>query len=418
MIPLCDNIIDTIGEQTTRLATIHHSPFDGKPTASVLATILEPRNPSIDYLLQQHNRSYPKQLGDAWQTHLVSLSEVQPFLGAAKDGSHKINRCAGADLAGVKVLDELRTGTIGVRSIQAFHLAFHQFTDGALVGLDYSNVFIAGGSVNAVLTETDVDTFKTRLRKSDVDIFLYGLNDKDMLDKILLIEERLRTNIHGFQGKYVTERTAGAITFVPKYEDDRRFQVILRAHANPAEILAHFDLDQARVGFDGERVWLSMLAIRSWITGYTVTMGHIDISDKRHTDYRYAARGWGVLIRLPGENPDGKQEQELQEMVKNKHATLKQDFHYYPWDGINNFGMLYHASSRRVSAHWTYSFSGMMELSALWTIAFESSSIPDLMDELGCSQTHEIAPWIDTEQWIDALNNIVSPLRPDIVAPR
>ncbi|KAK0540766.1 hypothetical protein OC842_000335 [Tilletia horrida] len=414
MIPpeqLCGNIQHSLADQIRRLAINHNAPFPLATTGQILARVLNGQDQHIDHLLLQHNRAYPKGCNGLWKSHLVSLlNDVEPLLGSASDGRYSIQRAAQEDLIGVKMFDELRSQTLHVRSLQAFQVAFQHFTGGILAGLNFDNVFVAGGSVNAALTDPDASNFGARLRKSDVDIFLYDLTDFEMVNKVAHVQAVLRNNISDFHKKYVTERSGGAVTFIPNDESGRRVQIVLRAHLNPAEILAHFDLDQARVGYDGDQVWLNMMAVRAWVTGYSICTGHISSSFAGRI-VKYASRGWGLLVKIPLTQVRQKHTVEVQSMVDEKKETLKRDFLRYPWDGVNNFKMLYVAVKRAVMTNWTHTFADLNALAGLWSVAHSTGHIRDLMDELGCSHStyslyHSPEDGGNVDDWKDVMANI------------
>ncbi|KAK0523571.1 hypothetical protein OC834_005849 [Tilletia horrida] len=424
MIPpeqLCGNIQHSLADQIRRLAINHNAPFPLATTGQILARVLNGQDQHIDHLLLQHNRAYPKGCNGLWKSHLVSLlNDVEPLLGSASDGRYSIQRAAQEDLIGVKMFDELRSQTLHVRSLQAFQVAFQHFTGGILAGLNFDNVFVAGGSVNAALTDPDASNFGARLRKSDVDIFLYDLTDFEMVNKVAHVQAVLRNNISDFHKKYVTERSGGAVTFIPNDESGRRVQIVLRAHLNPAEILAHFDLDQARVGYDGDQVWLNMMAVRAWVTGYSICTGHISSSFAGRI-VKYASRGWGLLVKIPLTQVRQKHTVEVQSMVDEKKETLKRDFLRYPWDGVNNFKMLYVAVKRAVMTNWTHTFADLNALAGLWSVAHSTGHIRDLMDELGCSHStyslyHSPEDGGNVDDWKDVMANIdgirIPPKRP------
>jgi len=81
--------------------------------------------------------------------------------------------------------------------------------------------------------------FQSTYPQSDIDLFLYGLDEQAALAKLQNIVETVQGNAP--HDSYVV-RTAHAITIVTGYPY-RHVQIILRLYKSPAEILMGFDLD-------------------------------------------------------------------------------------------------------------------------------------------------------------------------------
>ena len=81
-----------------------------------------------------------------------------------------------------------------MQSEDEFKRRFSLFTEGQLEGLNWSNVFVAGGSVLASISQTDCGSSKHELRNyfhrkekysaSDIDLFIYGLNPEQATEKV------------------------------------------------------------------------------------------------------------------------------------------------------------------------------------------------------------------------------------------
>ena len=74
---------------------------------------------------------------------------------------------------------------------------------------------------------------KAEHANSDIDVFLYGLNPKQALQKIEEIEKAL--NGDSKEPKLVVVRTSRTLTFVSGYPT-RHVQVVLRLYNTPAEV--------------------------------------------------------------------------------------------------------------------------------------------------------------------------------------
>lgn len=167
-----------------------------------------------------------------------------------------------------------------------------------LQGLDFTNVLIAGGAVSAIFTGADA---------SDVDMFIYGLNQKDTIEKAKYICEFLQDKItpHYSTGspcsgddvankcgqKFTITRTQHTITVCDT------FQIICsRAYTSKHQILRGFDLGACAVGFDGTYVMFTELGLFAHVYGYNV----VDVTrcsatyEQRLVKYFY--RGFGVIL--------------------------------------------------------------------------------------------------------------------------
>ena len=227
-----------------------------------------------------------------------------------------------------------------------FKKNFEIFTEGQLREMDWSNVFCAGGCVmgklktkpnqtkpnqtkpnqikpnqtkpnqtepnqtkpnqtkiTAALQPIPAEHSKTTMHKrnyfhniayrsSDVDLFIYGLDETQALQKLKyifnVVREAIPVEIVAFRSKH-------AITFVSQYPY-RHIQIILRIYKSPAEILMGFDVDCCSVGYDGRRVWTTPRAHRALVT----QCNHVDLS-RRSPSYelrlaKYGARGFQVAV--------------------------------------------------------------------------------------------------------------------------
>jgi hypothetical protein len=93
-----------------------------------------------------------------------------------------------------------------VQDLKAFQTNFNLFSESSLVDLDWSNVVAAGSAVTTSLIPVPEDYAgsKRALREyyheklapaSDVDLFIYGLNEKQGLEKMRHIEESIKGSI-------------------------------------------------------------------------------------------------------------------------------------------------------------------------------------------------------------------------------
>ncbi|KAJ3108241.1 hypothetical protein HDU97_001775 [Phlyctochytrium planicorne] len=195
-------------------------------------------------------------------------------------------------------------GTPAVLGKEDFMANWRLFTNNSLQYLDWSNVFAAGGSVLSCLLpmpETAIKTLmdrreylQTQFAASDIDLFIYGLNEDEARQKMIEIFDAIvAANPH----EVLAFRTPNAISIVSQYPF-RHIQIVLRLYKSPAEVLAGFDVDVCTVGFDGKDVWSTRRGHFALITQCNV----IDIT-RRSPSYevrlaKYADRGFE--IRVPG----------------------------------------------------------------------------------------------------------------------
>ncbi|PWY78097.1 ankyrin [Aspergillus sclerotioniger CBS 115572] len=126
---------------------------------------------------------------------------------------------------------------------------------------------------------------------SDIDLFLYGLDEAQAIEKIKQIEDKVKNSI---LYETTTVRTENTVTIVSQYPT-RHVQIVLRIYKSIAEILTGFDVDCACAAFDGKQVFVSPRALSSYIT----QINTIDLS-RRSPSYenrlsKYSHRGFEIF---------------------------------------------------------------------------------------------------------------------------
>lgn len=112
-----------------------------------------------------------------------------------------------------------------VADLEEFQKNFNIFSESSMTDMDWSNVVAAGSSVvNCLLpVPKEFNTTKRKLREyyhekycpaSDVDLFLYGLNHEQALEKIKQIEKAVKDAI---LNEVTVVRTKYAITIASQY---------------------------------------------------------------------------------------------------------------------------------------------------------------------------------------------------------
>lgn len=198
----------------------------------------------------------------------------------------------------------LPPSTVSVTStLKEFQRNWDVFTESSLRGIDWTNVFAAGGSVLACLIPLPGSTgASNRARRSyyhenayvnsDIDLFVYGLDEEAANAKLLSLYEQISDAL---PYESVVFRSKHAVTIVSQFPF-RHVQIVLRRYLSPAEILMGFDVDCCAVGYDGKNVWTLPRTHRSLIT----RINRVDLS-RRSPSYemrlaKYASRGFQVAV--------------------------------------------------------------------------------------------------------------------------
>eukprot|EP01118_Nematostelium_gracile_P012221 TRINITY_DN4433_c0_g2_i4.p1 TRINITY_DN4433_c0_g2~~TRINITY_DN4433_c0_g2_i4.p1 ORF type:complete len:598 (+),score=159.56 TRINITY_DN4433_c0_g2_i4:17-1810(+) len=189
-------------------------------------------------------------------------------------------------------------------SEKEFKQNFNLFTEYQLDrNFDWNNVFIAGGSVLAALqpvpelhgknNQTKRNFYhKLAYLNSDIDLFIYGLNEQEANKKLEQIFESISENV---PADVLCFRSEHAVTIISQFPY-RHIQVILRLYKSPAEILMGFDVDACSVGFDGDKVWMTPRAHKALITqSNTVDMTRRSPTYEQRLA-KYSERGFAVNV--------------------------------------------------------------------------------------------------------------------------
>ncbi|KAL2787676.1 hypothetical protein BJX66DRAFT_280088 [Aspergillus keveii] len=191
-----------------------------------------------------------------------------------------------------------------VPSLEQFQTNFSIFSEGSLSSLKWDNVLAVGSSVATALLPLPAEfaqaDSKRKIRQfyhekfapaADVDLFLYGLNHEQAIEKIKHIERCINDSV---LTETTTIRTKHAITIVSQYPT-RHVQIVLRLYKSPAEILTGLDVDCSAVAYNGRQVYLTPRALGAYIT----QINNIDLS-RRSPSYesrlsKYSRRGFEVF---------------------------------------------------------------------------------------------------------------------------
>ncbi|KAJ3730207.1 hypothetical protein C8R42DRAFT_714913 [Lentinula raphanica] len=262
-----------------------------------------------------------------WQVGLVRIDDLRKTLHSCtpvmsptvSEYAHalKITRFPVDAIPGFTVLADRRPSTIFVQpSVSDFKGRFDCMSGGLLAGLDWDNIFIAGGLVLGALLTPDIpptaslpDSERSYLNQptewlsSDIDLYIYGLDVEAANEKIKHIVEVYQSNLGSVDAPFLIVRNSQTITLYSEWPK-RRVQIVLKLVKSPREVLLNFDLDICAVGWDGKQVWMLPRFVRALETGTNVfTMdlvnGHY-LGDRKATRdkrvFKYAKRGYGIRI--------------------------------------------------------------------------------------------------------------------------
>lgn len=199
-------------------------------------------------------------------------------------------------------IKKYKHGDSVINSKDDFEKYFDLITNNVFICMDWNNMLIAGGSILSILTKIpdnvklSDDSVKEWYKKEgnfgDIDIFLYGLSERQATRKIFEIYENIKKVI---PKDILCVRGPRALTFVVGNQY-RHIQIILRNFKTISEILLSFDVDCCGFGYDGNNVWCSNRA------HYAITHG-INIVNmcKRSSSYeyrlaKYGKRGYAIFV--------------------------------------------------------------------------------------------------------------------------
>ena len=207
-----------------------------------------------------------------WSVGLVALSNIDEIWETTEvsSTSRKVIR---GDWPGFAFLDKRRSSFTYIQpSLPMFEKRFHEMTYGQLDGLDWSNIFVAGGMVLGPLLsveEKDAPNTVDQWKGSDIDIYVYGLDPAAANEKVCHIYDVFKANLPA-DAPCLVIRNSKTISFLTSYPN-RRVQIILKKVRHPKEVLLNFDLDICAVGYDGKEVWMLPRMVRALESTYYIT---------------------------------------------------------------------------------------------------------------------------------------------------
>lgn len=143
--------------------------------------------------------------------------------------------------SGYTFLDDLRDKSVSVQpDTSAFRTAFESITDGLLNGLDWSNVFVAGGIVLSTFLAVTPNQYK-KYRNSDIDVYIHGLAPVEANAKVQHLFDVWKSNLPAeARDNVLVVRNSRTITFFSQYPL-KRLQIVLKLVKHPKEVLLNFD---------------------------------------------------------------------------------------------------------------------------------------------------------------------------------
>ena len=176
-----------------------------------------------------------------------------------------------------------------------------------LKDIDMSNILFAGGSIQKYITN-DINNY-IPATSTDIDVFFYGLTERQAIAKIyqinsilikyLMERNRIDGNIAEQKIKYVNHNNFFSIYFPFRTMSGTsiiEIQFIYRLYSSISEILHGFDIGSSAVGFDGQIVYFTTLSKFA----YEYKCNIIDTT-RRSTTYeqrlsKYVARGFNIIM--------------------------------------------------------------------------------------------------------------------------
>lgn len=176
---------------------------------------------------------------------------------------------------------------------ETFTDRFNKLSNGILNFFDWDNIVVAGGLVNLAMSHIPIeDTEKTSY---DIDMFVHSVNEGEA-KKIMT---RVYDSIKDIVPESTCVKTEKTVTVIlPK--PFRHIQFITTLYQSKEDLLHGFDLQSAKVLYDGKNVYTTMDGHFSLVnkTNVYTTLNNNPAYESRL--YKYSNRGYQVFI--PGFN--------------------------------------------------------------------------------------------------------------------
>lgn len=198
---------------------------------------------------------------------------------------------------GLELLDKYRQRTLRIQqNDQAYIKNFDNITGGALRGLQWDNLLVAGSVALQALLDVDHTgyAYDGDAPNSHIGIFLYGLNATQANLKLRQIENVWKSNLDP-NAEACVLKTESVLEFqvnVPHISA----HVALKMFQSPTEILSHFHLDAYAIGYDGHQVLMMPRCARAIETGYSIFTR--DLIMPRHLYHHLGIISSGIMKDL------------------------------------------------------------------------------------------------------------------------
>lgn len=205
--------------------------------------------------------------------YLVGLKEFAGFYSSAIADPNKtlaiMRECP--PKGGLELLDKHRQRTLRIQqNDHAYIKNFEKITEGALRGLQWDNLLVAGSFALQALLDMDNTAYAYDDDKpsSHISIFLYGLNATQANLKLRQIENLWKSNLEPSAEACVLRSESNVELRVNR--GYKSVHIALTMFQSPCEILSNFHLDAYAIGYDGRQVLMMPRCARAIETGYSI----------------------------------------------------------------------------------------------------------------------------------------------------
>ena len=191
----------------------------------------------------------------------------------------------------IKKSPTISKGSAIVKNIMDFQNALNESSDNLFEEFNWDNVVLAGGAVLKSLL-TNSSNFYSRNQLRDYDLFLYGMNYEEALEKVKEITEFFmqKRSLFAVRNKYTITLSSDKVSF----------QIILRIYSHPVEVLLGFDLDSVKLAFDGTEIIMLPSCQRSILHQYNLAESDSQVFRTGTFERRLAKyEKRGFRIRVP-----------------------------------------------------------------------------------------------------------------------
>lgn len=196
---------------------------------------------------------------------------------------------------------------------EIFPNKWQKLTLGLLDGIDWSNLFLAGGSVNKLLNPK-FDQFPVN---TDLDLFLMGDPEQQQI--------KLNQLISWFLDKYDGQKIYFGIhrSVINLWVEDlpRMIQIVSSNTRSIFETLCRFDLTHCQLAYDGTNFQATTAALITLQTGISEQQNMIDINSNYYRLFKAQQVGYHLVL-------DGKVAAKFAQLDENQLNKFKNNYNY------------------------------------------------------------------------------------------